>query len=159
MLPRKHCRFYALGRPFLNRLFGRLDGRTAVSEAARQYVGRYFPADYAIIPNGVDGTTFRPDLEPLPTARGVGPSILFVRRLEERKGFILPLRGSHRSLTLGLMRGSWWRALSVLRARRVRAGSRELGRAEHLVSRSTFAAQSRALLRQRGRLLRPVHRR
>jgi phosphatidylinositol alpha-mannosyltransferase len=88
----KHCRLYAAGRPFLRPLFDRLDGRIAVSEAARSYVGRYFPADYAIIPNGVDTTVFRPDLEPLPVCQGAGPSILFVGRLEKRKGFIHLLR-------------------------------------------------------------------
>jgi phosphatidylinositol alpha-mannosyltransferase len=59
-------RFYALGRPLLRLAFDRLAGRIAVSEAARSYVARYFPADYTIIPNGVDTACFRPDLEPLP---------------------------------------------------------------------------------------------
>jgi phosphatidylinositol alpha-mannosyltransferase len=88
----KHCRLYAVGRPFLRPLFDRLDGRIAVSEAARSYVGRYFPAEYAIISNGVDTTVFRPDLEPLPACEGNSPSILFVGRLEKRKGFIHLLR-------------------------------------------------------------------
>ncbi|MBI3972380.1 MAG: glycosyltransferase family 4 protein [Chloroflexi bacterium] len=85
-------RFYALGRPLLRRAFERLDGRIAVSEAAKQYVSRYFLDDYTIIPNGVDTTCFRPDLAPLPAAGGSGPSILFVGRLERRKGFIHLLR-------------------------------------------------------------------
>lgn len=88
----KQCRFYALGRPILRPALARLDGRIAVSEAARAYVGRYFPGDYTIIPNGVDTTTFRPDLEPLPAVKSDGPTILFVGRLEERKGFIHLLR-------------------------------------------------------------------
>lgn len=81
-------RFYALGRPLLRPAFDRLAGRIAVSEAARSYVARYFPADYTIIPNGVDTACFRPDLEPLPAAGGAGPSVLFVGRLEQRKGFV-----------------------------------------------------------------------
>jgi phosphatidyl-myo-inositol alpha-mannosyltransferase len=88
----KNCRLYALGRPILRPAFARLDGRIAVSEAARGYVGRYFPAEYTIIPNGVDTGIFHPDLEPLPGCRSPGPSILFVGRLEERKGFIHVLR-------------------------------------------------------------------
>jgi phosphatidylinositol alpha-mannosyltransferase len=84
--------FYALGRPVLRRAFKRLDGRIAVSEAARRYVGRYFPGEYVLVPNGVDTQCFRPGLEPLPEARGPGPSVLFVGRLERRKGFIHLLR-------------------------------------------------------------------
>jgi phosphatidylinositol alpha-mannosyltransferase len=88
----KRWRLYALGRPVLRSFSGRLDGRIAVSEAARGYVSRYFPGEYTIIPNGVDTTAFRPDLEPLPACRGHGPTILFVGRLEKRKGFIHLLR-------------------------------------------------------------------
>lgn len=55
-------------------------------------MGRYFPGEYTIIPNGVDTSVFRPDLEPLPAFRGRGPKILFVGRLEKRKGFIHLLR-------------------------------------------------------------------
>lgn len=69
----------------LGRADRRLRGRTG-------YVDRYFPADYTIIPNGVDTGIFHPDLEPLPGCRGPGPSILSVGRLEERKGFIHLLR-------------------------------------------------------------------
>jgi phosphatidylinositol alpha-mannosyltransferase len=87
-----HCRFYAVSQLMLRPLFERLDARIAVSTAARDYVGRYFPADYTIIPNGVDTSTFRPVLPPLPAAVGTGPSILFVGRLEERKGFGFLLR-------------------------------------------------------------------
>jgi phosphatidylinositol alpha-mannosyltransferase len=88
----KHCRLYAIGRPVLQPLFSRLDGRIAVSEAAHGYVSRYFPADYTVIPNGVDTATFRPELEALPACQGIGPIILFVGRLEKRKGFIHLLR-------------------------------------------------------------------
>ncbi len=88
----ERCRLYALGRPLLRPAFARLDGRIAVSEAARGYVGRYFPAEYRVIPNGVDTACFRPDLAPLPAALGEGPSVLFVGRFERRKGFVHLLR-------------------------------------------------------------------
>ena len=85
----ERSRLYAVGRPLLEHAARRLHGRIAVSEAARHYVDRYFPGDYTIVPNGVDTTCFRPDLAPLPAMAGAGddaPRVLFVGRLEKRKG-------------------------------------------------------------------------
>jgi len=65
----------------------RLDGRIAVSQVARDYISAYFPGSYRVIPNGVDLTLFgNPSLEPL-TQFSDGLNILFVGRLEPRKGF------------------------------------------------------------------------
>lgn len=64
----------------------RLAGRVAVSDAAREFSQRYFPGDYRIIPNGVDTARFRPDL---PRVASMDPqhfNILFVGRLDPRKG-------------------------------------------------------------------------
>jgi phosphatidylinositol alpha-mannosyltransferase len=70
------------------RLMTRLDGRIAVSEAARDYVGGFFPGDYRVIPNGVDLECFgQLDAEPVPRFHNQRPKILFVGRLEKRKGF------------------------------------------------------------------------
>jgi phosphatidyl-myo-inositol alpha-mannosyltransferase len=70
--------------PFLDRL----DGRIAVSTAARDYISRYFPGDYTIIPNGVDLVRFgNPDITPFPQYQDGKLNILFVGRLERRKGF------------------------------------------------------------------------
>ena len=78
---------YYYGRPILRRLFRRLDACIAVSEPARTFVNRYFPADYHVIPNGVDVSRFRPGLEPAADVRRAGrQTLLFVGRLEDRKG-------------------------------------------------------------------------
>ncbi|MDQ6660252.1 MAG: glycosyltransferase family 4 protein, partial [Chloroflexota bacterium] len=45
---------YASAYPFLRRYFRRLAGCIAVSNAAYQFISHYFPADYRIIPNGID---------------------------------------------------------------------------------------------------------
>jgi phosphatidylinositol alpha-mannosyltransferase len=63
----------------------RLHGRIAVSAAARHFVDRFFPGDYKVIPNGVDLGRFQ---RAVPIARWQDgtPNVLFVGRLEDRKG-------------------------------------------------------------------------
>ncbi len=80
-------RAYYYGAPIFRRFFKRLDGHIAVSQAARQYHERYFPADYTVIPNGVDVEHFGcPDVQPIQEFADGRPNILFVGRLEKRKG-------------------------------------------------------------------------
>ena len=79
---------YYYGRPFLKRYFNRLDQLIAVSAPARDFVARYFEGDYHIVPNGIDCARFNPTLPPIDGARGAGwHTVLFVGRLESRKGF------------------------------------------------------------------------
>jgi phosphatidylinositol alpha-mannosyltransferase len=74
-------------RPIFARVINRLDGRIAVSPAARDYISAYFPGAYRVIPNGVDVTLFaNPKTPPLPQF-SEGVNILFVGRLDPRKGF------------------------------------------------------------------------
>src|SRR5207237_9266601 len=70
----------------LRPIFRKLPGCIAVSTAARQFISRYFPADYRIIPNGVSLERFRPDVPPLPQFLDGKQNILFVGRFEKRKG-------------------------------------------------------------------------
>ncbi len=78
---------YYYGRPLLRRLFRRLDSCIAVSEPAKTFVSRYFPADYTVIPNGIDPGVFNPSVPPAPgIVRPTRQTILFLGRLEERKG-------------------------------------------------------------------------
>jgi phosphatidylinositol alpha-mannosyltransferase len=76
---------YWVGRPIAKRYMDKLDGRIAVSSAARHFIARYFPGDYRIIPNGVD-VDFYQHARPLPEYRDGKTTILFVGRLEPRKG-------------------------------------------------------------------------
>jgi phosphatidylinositol alpha-mannosyltransferase len=76
---------YFYGRPVLKRVFANLDGRIAVSRAAKKFVQQYFQTRYTIIPNGVDFQRFA-TAEPLPELRDGRPNILFVGRPEKRKG-------------------------------------------------------------------------
>ncbi len=76
---------YAAASPFLRRWARRIDQRIAVSQAARSFVGRYFPGEYHIVPNGYDERLFRPG-ERAPWKEGSPPILLFVGREEPRKG-------------------------------------------------------------------------
>ena len=79
---------YPFWKPIiLNRWFNKLDGRIAVSNAAKQFVSKYFPGDYTIIPNGIDVEHFGGDAEPIPEFSDDKLNILFVGRMEKRKGF------------------------------------------------------------------------
>ena len=82
---------YWLGRPIGRRYMNKLDGRIAVSSAARHFISRYFPGDYEIIPNGVD-VDFFASAKPFPEYRDGKTNILFVGRVEPRKGALYLVR-------------------------------------------------------------------
>ncbi len=74
---------YGASKPLLDRAVRRLAVRTAVSDAARDLVARYFPGDYVLTPNGVDVARFA---AAAPLDWGPGHKVLFVGRIERRKG-------------------------------------------------------------------------
>ena len=78
---------YFYGRPLLQPYLAHLHRGIAVSEPARAFVNRYFP-DYPlrVIPNGIDVDVYRPGLAPIRHLRDEKLNILFVGRLEKRKG-------------------------------------------------------------------------
>jgi len=86
---------YWIGQRFAGGLADKLDGRIAVSGAARHFINRYFPGDYRIIPNGVDLDHFT-GAQPYEELRDGTLNILFVGRFEERKGLIDLLKAYHR---------------------------------------------------------------
>ncbi len=95
---------YLYGKPLLKRYFNRLQGQIAVSEAARELIERYFPSQYNIIPNGIDIQLFQSGLPPFPHLDDGMLNVLFVGRLEKRKGLtylldalrVVQARGDHR---------------------------------------------------------------
>lgn len=86
---------YWIGSKVTRHLADKLHGRIAVSGAARHFINRYFPGDYRVIPNGVDLELFV-RAEPFEELRDGTINILFLGRLEERKGLIHLLKAYHR---------------------------------------------------------------
>jgi phosphatidyl-myo-inositol alpha-mannosyltransferase len=78
---------YYYGRPLLQPYLGHLHRAIAVSEPARDFVNRYFP-DFPmrVIPNGIDIDVYKPGLAPIRHLRDENLNILFLGRLEKRKG-------------------------------------------------------------------------
>ena len=70
----------------IRRRLHKLDGRIAVSKAAMGYANKYVPGYYEIIPNGIDLEHFSPDVSPIEEFCDGKLNILFVGRLEKRKG-------------------------------------------------------------------------
>jgi phosphatidylinositol alpha-mannosyltransferase len=71
---------------FFKKWFNKLDGRIAVSKPAMDFINKHFPSTYDIIPNGIDLEHFSPNVAPLPQFRDGKINILFVGRIEKRKG-------------------------------------------------------------------------
>ena len=75
-----------IGRMMLNRRRRKLNGKIAVSKPAMDFASKYIPGYYNIIPNGVDLEHFSPDVSPIERFCDGKINILFVGRLEKRKG-------------------------------------------------------------------------
>jgi phosphatidylinositol alpha-mannosyltransferase len=79
-------RGYQMMKPFVMRWFKKLDGKIAVSKPAMRFISKHFPGDYQIIPNGIDLEHFSAQVPPIERFCDGKSNILFVGRLEKRKG-------------------------------------------------------------------------
>jgi len=81
---------YNWGKPIstimLKRRARKLHGKIAVAKPAMEYASKYVPGYYNIIPNGVDLERFSPNVLPIEEFCDGKLNILFVGRLESRKG-------------------------------------------------------------------------
>ncbi len=87
------ARLYSYTKRLLMAGFRHLDGKIAVSQAAASLIAPHFPGYYNIIPNGVEVERFAAPQLPLPELNDGMINILFVGRLEKRKGLRYLLRG------------------------------------------------------------------
>lgn len=74
-------------KPLLRPYFDMLHGRIVVSPPAGQFLDRLFPSEHEVIPNPVDLEHFARPAPPLPQFQDGKTNILFVGRMEKRKGF------------------------------------------------------------------------
>ena len=96
---RGNTKVYSAGRRILMPWFKRLDGRIAVSPPAMEFVSKHFPGEYEIIPNGIDVDRFSNNSAPIREFKDGKINLLFVGRLEKRKG-LRYLLGALGQLTL-----------------------------------------------------------
>lgn len=83
---RNRQHLYRMSRPVIKRWRSRLHGSIAVSPAAMRYVSEAFPGEYEIIPNGIDVDHFSQRALPWPQYQDGKTNLIFVGRLEKRKG-------------------------------------------------------------------------
>ena len=79
---------YSLSSRFLGKYMKSLDGKIAVSSSAKDYVAKYFPDSYEIIPNGIDIDRWDdPYILPIDSLKSDDLiNLLYVGRAEKRKG-------------------------------------------------------------------------
>jgi len=77
---------WPISRLMLNRRRRKLTGKIAVSKPAMDFASNFIPGYYNIIPNGIDLEHFSPDVAPVEQFCDGKINILFVGRLEKRKG-------------------------------------------------------------------------
>jgi phosphatidyl-myo-inositol alpha-mannosyltransferase len=78
--------WYAYFRPAISHWWPRIQGKIAVSPAALRMIEPYFEDHYEIIPNGVDYQRFATPVPPFPQFKDGKLNVLFLGRLEKRKG-------------------------------------------------------------------------
>ena len=121
-------RGYHAFKPVLKRWLPRLHGKIAVSKPALDFVSRHLPGDYRIIPNGIDTEHFSPDGPCREEFTDGKSNILFVGRLEKRKGL------GHLIHACALVKEHFpdFRLIVVGPGTRLRSGYQELARDLHL---------------------------
>ncbi|MEO0108873.1 MAG: glycosyltransferase family 4 protein [candidate division WOR-3 bacterium] len=82
----------SLCRALFSRQNNKLAGKIAVTRDALDFIQPYFPGRFRIIREGVDTNRFRPDVQSIPDLGPDGRTILFVGRLDRRKGLEVLIR-------------------------------------------------------------------
>ena len=81
-----HKVYYLGGKRLVRPYLRKIHGRIAVSRTACRFISDNFPGEYEIIPNGIQVDNFGPDVRPFDHLRDGKLNILFLGRLDKRKG-------------------------------------------------------------------------
>ncbi len=92
-----HPGYFSLN-PIFKSIAARLDGKVAVSPAAKEYANRYFPSDYTVIPNGLDLDRFQAPLPRPGEFRSDAINLVFVGRVGEKRKGLRFLLGAYSTL-------------------------------------------------------------
>lgn len=82
--------------PLFKGFVEKLDGKIAGSEISAAFMQEFFPGDYEVIPYGIDLGRFGRHIEPLPQYQDGRLNLLFLGRLDERKGLMHLLKAYRR---------------------------------------------------------------
>ncbi len=124
----KYSLLLKIFKGYLKNYFKRIDGKIAVSRAARDSIVKYLPGDYRIIPNGVDTKKFNPGN----LSKDSSKEILFVGRIEPRKGLqflinALPLVKKEIPEVNLTVAGGWYKEMKINVPQEVKDSIRFLG--------------------------------
>ncbi|MEO0069890.1 MAG: glycosyltransferase family 4 protein [candidate division WOR-3 bacterium] len=85
-----HTSYSGLFRLLFRHQIKKIHGRIAISNRAKAAIEHYLPGEYRIIPSGIDLTRFSPLIDRRKPSGS--PTILFVGRLDKRKGVTVLIR-------------------------------------------------------------------
>ncbi|MEO0097621.1 MAG: glycosyltransferase family 4 protein [candidate division WOR-3 bacterium] len=88
----KKLNFLKIFAPLYKKYNTKIDGKIAVSEVAKRWIEDFLPGNFRIIPNGIDTERFNPNNQPFLEYKKYFPVILFVGRLDKRKGAEIGIR-------------------------------------------------------------------
>ena len=74
------------GAKLVNKYYEKIDGRITISDASEKFISEHFKGKFEIIPNGINIEDFSKHLPPIKEIQDGMANILFVGRMEERKG-------------------------------------------------------------------------
>ena len=89
----------AIARFLYRKYLNKIDGLFALSETAKMAMEPYFPGEYEIIPAGVDAEIFNTRVKKRTELKDISLRILFLGRLDERKGLIVMINAFKKILS------------------------------------------------------------